>query len=86
MFFFVYLPCLPFFLKDSDEHPIFKHLGLFVACLRKLVLPKYGFEGGPKALHRLQEHLLFFAVVRPALLGDFYCKQTRRCGMKDEMT
>ena len=22
---------------------------MFVACLRKLVLPKYGFEGGPKA-------------------------------------
>ena len=77
---FFCLSSLLAFFKDSDEHPILKHLGLFVACLRKLVLPKYGFEGGPKAFHRLQEHLLSFAVVRPAVLGDFYCKQTRRCG------
>ena len=57
-----------------------------MACLRKLVLPKYGFEGGPKAFHRLQ-HLLSFTVVRPAdTWGTFTVNKPTDVGLKDEMT
>ena len=38
---------------------------MFVACLRKLVLPKYGFEGGPKARLQLNIFCVFLRLTWP---------------------